>query len=375
MCRLPLLVLLLLVSCGPQSAAPPPANAPVTVTVAVPKRETVTQWDEFSGRVEAKESVEIRARVSGYLEQTHFTEGKEVKEGDLLFPIDKRPYQAELDKAQADAERAASRAKLAVSELERAQELLATRAVSQQDFEVKSAGNAEAQAAVRSAQAAVAIAKLNLEFTEIRSPITGKVGRMLITKGNLISGGVGSGNASMLASIVSTDPFYCYIDVDEQSVLRYRKLREEGKRTSALDTTIPCEMELSDETDWPHHGVIDFVDNKLDPNTGTIRCRGVFKSEGRPLSPGFFARVRIPGSAPFEGLLIPDSAISTDLTQKFVYLVSATGTAEVRPVVLGGLSNGWRIIREGLQPTDKIVVNGQARIRAGTKLIVSEAQP
>jgi membrane fusion protein, multidrug efflux system len=325
--------------------------------------------------LEAKESVEIRARVSGYLEQTHFTEGKEVNAGDLLFTIDKRPYQAELDKAQADAERAASRATLAGSELERAQELLATRAVSQQDFEMKSAANVEAQAAIRSARASVEIAKLNLEFTEIRAPISGKVGRILITKGNLISGGQGSGNASLLATIVSTDPVYCYIDVDEQSVLRYRKLREEGKRTSALDTTIPCEMELSDETNWPHRGVIDFVDNKLDPNTGTIRCRGVFKSAGRLLSPGFFARVRIPGSEPFEGLLVPDAAIGTDLTQKFVYVVSATGTAEVRPVVLGGLSQGMRIIREGLKPEDKLVVNGQARIRAGTKLIVQEAQP
>lgn len=366
---------LLLASCGPQSSAPPTATPPAVVTVASPTKQTITEWDEFSGRLEAKESVEIRARVSGYLEQIHFTEGKEVKEGDLLFTIDKRPYQGELDKALADAERAASRAKLAASELERAQELLATKAVSQQDFDAKSSTNVEAQAAVRSAQAAVAIAKLNVEFTEIRSPISGKIGRALVTKGNLISGGANASASTMLASIVSIDPIYCYIDVDEQASLRYRKLRQEGKRTSALDTAIPCEMALTDESGWPHRGEVDFVDNKLDPNTGTIRCRGVFKNEGRPLSPGFFARVRIPGSAPYEALLVPESAIGTDLSQKFVFVVSATGTAEVRPLVLGGLFNGQRVVKEGLKPEDKVVINGQARIRGGAKLNPTEAAP
>jgi RND family efflux transporter MFP subunit len=374
MCRFLLISSLLLVSCGPPIPAPPPP-APVTVTVGVPKQETVTEWDEFSGRLEAKESVEIRARVSGYLEALHFAEGKDVAAGDLLFTIDKRTYAAELDKAAADAERAASRAKLATSELERALELLGKRAVSQQDCEAKSASAAEAAAAVKSAAAAVQIARLNVEFTEIRSPISGRIGRALVTKGNLISGGANVTNATVLASIVSTDPIYCYIDVDEQASLRYRKLRQEGKRTSALDTTIPCEMALTDETGWPHQGQLDFVDNKLDPNTGTIRCRGVFKNEGRPLSPGFFARVRIPGSAPYAALLIPDAAISTDLSQKFVYVVGQDNEWKVRPVVLGGLSHGLRVIREGLQAGEKIIVNGQARLRPGLKISPQEAIP
>ncbi len=374
MLRCSLLALLLLASCGPPQSPPPP-HLPVAVTVARPQTQTVTEWDEFSGRLEAKESVEIRARVSGYLEQLHFTEGKEVHAGDLLCSIDARPYQAELAKATADAERAVSRAQLTTSEWERAKDLLAARAVSQQDFEAKSAAQAEAAAAVRSAAAAVDSAKLNLEFTEIRSPITGKIGRALVTKGNLISGGSNTSNSTMLASVVSVEPIYCYIDIDEQAALRYRKLRQEGKRVSALDTAIPCEMGLTDETGWPHVGELDFVDNKLDPNTGTIRCRGVFKNEGRPLSPGFFARVRIPGSTPYPALLLPDSAINTDLTQKYVFVVDPAHRATVRPVGLGGLSNGLRVILTGVQADDQIIINGQARIRAGDLVNPQEAQP
>ncbi len=372
MSRLPLLALLLLPSCSPPPATLPVAG-PAAVTVAKPEKETITEWDEFSGRLEAKESVEIRARVSGYLEQIHFTEGRAVKAGELLCTIDRRSYQAELNKAEAEAERAASRAKLAASEMDRAEELLGKQAVSQQDFDAKASANVEAQASIRAAQAAVEIAQLNLEFTEIRSPIAGKIGRALVTKGNLISGGANASASTLLATIVSVDPIYCYIDVDEQASLRYRKLRQEGKRTSALDTTIPCEMALTDETGWPHQGEIDFVDNKLDPSTGTIRCRGVFKNEGRPLSPGFFARVRIPGSAPYEALLVPDSAIGTDLSQKFIFVVSPTNTAEIRPVVLGGLFNGYRVVREGLKPEDSVIINGQARIRSGAKLAPVEA--
>ena len=360
---------LLLASCGPNTP-PSAAPGPVTVTVAKPTQTTITEWDEFSGRLGAKESVEIRARVAGYLEDIHFEEGKAVAKDALLFTIDKRPYIAEAEKAQADFERTESQEKLAASEFERSKELLSTRAVSQQDFDAKSQALAQAQAAVRSAKAALATAKLNLEFTEIKSPIAGTIGRALVTRGNLVTGGLTAATSTLLATVVSTDPIYCYMDVDEQAVLRYRKLRQEGKRVSALDEPIACEMALTDETGFPHKGQIDFVDNKLDPNTGTIRCRGVFKNEGRPLSPGFFARIRIPGTAPYAALLIPDSAIGTDLSQKFVFIAKDDGTAEFRPVILGPLMDGLRVIREGLKADDQVVVNGQARVRAGAKIKV-----
>lgn len=359
----------ILVACGP-SSAPPPPPAPFTVTVAAPTKKMITEWDEFSGRLEAKETVDIRARVGGYLADIHFEDGKAVAKDELLFTIDKRPYVAEAEKAQADLERSESQEKLAASEFERSKELLTTRAVSKQDFDAKSQAQAEAQAAVRSARAALSLAKLNLEFTEIRSPIAGKIGRALVTRGNLVTGGITASASTLLANVVSNDPIYCYIDVDERAVLRYRKLREEGKRASALDGPIDCEMALSDEVGFPHKGKIDFVDNKLDSNTGTIRCRGVFKNEGRPLSPGFFARVRIPGTAPYEALLIPDSAIGTDLSQKFVFIVGPDNVAQMRPVILGPLMDGLRVVREGLKDGERLVVNGQARIRQGSKVTV-----
>lgn len=367
---LPLIGILgLLGGCGP-AEAPKVAPGPSAVTVALPTKKQVVEWDEYSGRLEARETVDIRARVAGYLDQIHFQEGKDVAAGDLLFTIDKRPYEAELEKAQADYDRSVSRQKLSTSEFERSKDLLSTRAVSQQDYDAKLQAQAEASAAMRSAEAAVNVAKLNLEFTEIRSPISGKIGRALVTKGNLVVGGSTATSATMLANVVSTDPIYCYIDVDEQASLRYRKLRQDGQRSSALDGRVPCEMALGDETGFPHKGEIDFVDNKLDPGTGTIRCRGVFKSEGRPLSPGYFARVRIPGRTAYEGLLIPDSAISTDLSQKFVFLAGADDVAEFRPVILGPLMDGLRVIREGLKAEDRVIVNGQARIRAGAKIKV-----
>ena len=366
MFRPPILAALLLASCSPPAAAP--LAAPPLVTVAKPTKQIITEWDEYSGRLEAKEMVDIRARVAGYLEGIHFEEGRDVQEGALLFTIDKRPYQAEFEHAQADCERLQSRAKLAASEFERARDLLASRAVSQQDFDTKVQAQAEAQAAIRAAQAALDTARLNLDFTEIHAPISGRIGNTMVTKGNLVVGGLTATSATLLANIVSVDPIYCYLEVDEQAALRYRHQRQEGTRTSALDVRIPCEMALSDEEGFPRKGEIDFVDNKLDPGTGTIRARGVFKNDGRLLSPGFFARVRIPGNAPYEALLVPESAIGTDLAQKYVFVAKADGTAEVRPVVPGVLQDGLRVIRAGLQPEDQVIVNGQARVRDKMKI-------
>ncbi len=270
-CIAALLIGWLVTGCGkdaPQAAPPPPV-----VSVVQPIAREVVEWDEYIGRLESPETVEIRARVSGYLDKVHFKEGKEVKKGDLLFTIDPRPYQAEFDHADAEYQRALSQAELAKNDSERAKRLIATKAISEEDFDTKAKTYAAALAAVRSARAATDSAKLNLEFTEIRAPIDGRIGSALVTKGNLVSSGAG---ASLLTSLVSLDPLYCYSDADERAVLKYIRLRKEGKRESARDKEIPAEMGLADETGFPHKGYIDFVDNRVDPTQGRSVPAGCF---------------------------------------------------------------------------------------------------
>jgi RND family efflux transporter MFP subunit len=327
------------------------------------------EWDEYIGRLESPETVEIRARVSGYLDKVHFKEGKEVKKGDVLFTIDPRPYQAEYDRAEAEHQRAESQADLAKSDAERAKNLIATKAISQEDFDTKTKTYTSALAAVKAAHAALDSAKLNLEFTEVRSPIHGRTSRAVVTEGNLISGGAG---ATLLTTVVSQDPLYCYVDVDERSILKYLQLRREGKRESALDKPIPVEMALADEVSYPHKGFTDFVDNKIDPTTGTLHCRGVFPNPERALGPGFFARMRIPGSGKYPALLIPDRALGSDQSQKFVYVVNAEKKVEFRPVKLGPMIDGLRVVKEGLKPGEQIIVEGLLRVRPG---VVVDAKP
>jgi len=361
--RLLPLLLLPVIGCGkkPSPAAPPPP----AVSVIVPAAREAVEWDEYTGRLEAPESVEIKARVSGYLEKIHFREGKEVKKGDLLFTIDPRPYQAEYDRAEAERQRAESQAELARSDAERAKRLIATKAISEEDFDTKTRSYAAALATLKATQAAVDSAKLNLEFTEVRSPILGRTSRAMITEGNLISGGVSGSGATLLTTVVSQDPLYCYVDVDERSILKYLQLRREGKRESALDKPIPAEMALADASGYPHQGLTDFVDNKIDPTTGTLSMRGVFPNPERTLGPGFFARMRIPGSGKYTALLIPDRAVSADQAQKFVYVVSPDKKVEFRPVKLGPLIEGLRVVKEGLKPGEQIIVEGLLRVRHG----------
>ncbi|MGH8523295.1 MAG: efflux RND transporter periplasmic adaptor subunit [Gammaproteobacteria bacterium] len=356
----PLLVGPLMTGCGkdaPQAAPPPPV-----VSVVQPIAREVIEWDEYIGRLESPETVEIRARVSGYLDKVHFKEGKEVKKGDLLFTIDPRPYQAEFDHADAEYQRALSQAELAKNDSERAKRLIATKAISEEDFDTKAKTYAAALAAVKSARAAMYSAKLNLEFTEIRAPIDGRIGSALVTKGNLVSSGAG---ASLLTTLVSLDPLYCYSDADERAVLKYIRLSRERKRESARDKEIPAEMELSDETGFPHKGYIDFVDNRVDPNTGTIRARGVFSNQDHKLSPGFFARIRIPGSGKYPALLIPDRALGSDQAQKFVYVVNGEKKVEFRPVKTGPMIDGLRVVSAGLKTGEQVIVEGLMRVRPG----------
>lgn len=354
---------LLLIGCGKnsQQTVPPPPS----VSVVQPVMREVVEWDEYIGRLESPETVEIKARVSGYLDKVHFKEGKEVNKNDPLFTIDRRQYQAEFDRAEAEQQRTASQAELAKNDAERAKRLIATKAISDEDFDTKTRGYASALAALKAADATLDSAKLNLEFTEIRSPIKGRTSRAIVTEGNLISGGVSGAGATLLTTVVSQDPLYCYVDIDERSILKYIQLRREGKRESALDKPIPVEMALADEVGYLHTGFTDFVDNKIDPTTGTLRCRGVFPNPERALGPGFFARMRIPGSGKYPALLIPDRALGADQAQKFVYVVNAEKKAEFRPVKVGPVIDGLRVVKEGLKAGELIIVEGLMRVRPG----------
>ncbi len=361
---------LILAGCGKHSTNTAPA--PPVVSVVQPIAREVIEWDEYIGRLESPESVDIRARVSGYLDKVHFKEGKEVKKGDLLFTIDRRPYQAEYDRAEADHQRAENQADLAKNDADRAARLIATKAISEEDFDTKNKTYYSALAAVKSAEAALESAKLNLEFTEIHAPIEGRISRALVTEGNLVSGGVSGAGASLLTTIVSLDPLYLYGDADERAILKYIRLSKEGTRDSARNKNIPAEAALADETGFPHKGFMDFVDNRVDPNTGTLRARGVFPNTDHSLSPGFFARVRIPGSGKYQALLLPDRALGSDQAQKFVYVVNAEKKVEFRPIKIGPMIDGLRVVKEGLKPGEQVIVEGLLRVRPG---IVAETKP
>lgn len=359
-----------LVGCGrhaPEATPPPPV-----VSVVVPEARDVVEWDEYIGRLESPETVEVRARVSGYLDKVHFKEGKEVSKGDLLFTIDPRPYQAEFDRAEAEHQRAQTQVALAKNDAERAGRLIATRAISEEDFDTRTKTHDAAMASLKSAKAAMDAARLNLEFTEIRSPIAGRTSRALITEGNLVSGGTAGAGATLLTTVVSLDPLYLYGDADERSILKYLDLRRQGTRTSARDAQIPAEMALANETGFPHKGHMDFVDNHVDPNTGTLRARGVFSNADHSLSPGFFGRIRIPGSGKYPALLIPDRAVGSDQSVKFVYVVNAENKVEFRPVKLGPMIDGLRVVKDGLKAGEQVVVEGLLRVRPG---VVVDAKP
>ncbi|HTI69165.1 MAG TPA: efflux RND transporter periplasmic adaptor subunit [Candidatus Limnocylindria bacterium] len=363
---IPFWIVTLLTGCG--NHAPPAPPTPPTVTVIQPVAREVIEWDEYIGRLESPETVEVKARVNGYLDKVHFKEGKEVKKGDLLFTIDRRPYQAEYDRADAEYQRAINQSDLAKNDADRAKRLIATKAISEEDFDTKAKTYTSTLSAVKSAKASLDSAQLNLEFTEIRASINGRIGRALVTEGNLVSGGNGGAGASLLTTIVSLDPLYLYGDADERAILKYIRLSKEGKRESARDKDIPAEMGLSDETGFPHKGYMDFVDNRVDPTTGTIRARGVFPNADHSLSPGFFGRIRIPGSGKYPALLVPDRALASDQAQKFVYVVGTEKKAEFRPVKAGPMIDGLRVIKEGLKPGEQVIVEGLMRVRPGMQV-------
>jgi multidrug efflux system membrane fusion protein len=350
----------------PAPVTPPPAK----VTVARPLDREVIDWDEYTGFLAAVETVELRARVGGFVEKANFEEGQFVNEGQVLFELDPQPYQAELDKAVAQVGQAEAQFENAASEFTRIERLRAGGGGSEKEFQDARYNKMQANAAVAAAKANAESTRLNLDWTKVKAPIHGRISRKFITPGNLITGGTASG--TLLTTITKTDPVYCYVDADERSVLKYQKLAQEKKRVSARDARIPAFLALANETGYPHEGVIDFVDTHVDPTTGTLRARGVFPNPNGLLLPGFFARLRIPGSGRYRALLVPDSAIDTNQNIKFLRVLSADDKVTVRPVKLGSLFGEFRVIEEGLNAGDRVVINGLQRAIPNTKVNPTE---
>jgi RND family efflux transporter MFP subunit len=356
----------LVASCGEsqkQGAMPPPA-----VTVAEPVKRTVFDYDEYVGRFTAVNSVEVRARVSGYLDKLHFKDGQLVKQGDLLFTIDKRPFQNTLDQARANLVQAQSNVAFTESDYTRGQQLVRDKTITDQTFEQRAQAFRNAKAAVAANEAAVRQAELDLDFTELRAPVNGRIGDRRVSPGNLVTGGTG-GNTTLLATIVSTDPIYFEFTFDEASYLRYERLAKTGQDIASRNGSVQVALKLIDENDFDHEGRMDFVDNVIDRSTGTIRGRAVFANPNEVFTPGMFARVRVPGSPPYEALLVPDAAIGTEQAKRFVMVVDAKDTVAPKYVTLGQLtSDNLRVIKEGIGPDDRIVVSGLMQSRPGTKV-------
>ncbi|HEX2082086.1 MAG TPA: efflux RND transporter periplasmic adaptor subunit [Xanthomonadaceae bacterium] len=348
------LVLAVSLAAGCSSEAAPAAPPPPEVSVATVAAQPVRQWDAFTGRISAVETVELRPRVSGYVQRVAYEEGQEVRKGDLLFVIDPRPYRAALDQAQAQLERARAEARLAQAQDARAESLIEARAISREEFETRRSATAQGQAAVRAAEAAVAAAQLDLQFTQVRSPIDGRAGRAMVTEGNLAQA-----DATLLTTVVSQDPVHVYFETDEQTYLRYQDLARKGERDSERN---PVRVGLANETGYPHTGTVDFIDNQVDPATGTVRARAVLRNPDRYFTPGLFARVQLPGSGEFRALLVDDKAVLTDQDRKYVYVLGAQNKAERRDVVLGPEINGLRVVQSGLKPGDKVIVGGVQKV-------------
>ncbi|HJR17647.1 MAG TPA: efflux RND transporter periplasmic adaptor subunit [Gemmatimonadales bacterium] len=349
-----------------RSSKPPVLPPPQAVTVAQVAEREITEWDEFTGRLEAVDQVEIRPRVSGYIKRVAFAEGKEVRKGEVLFEIDPRPYQAELAQSEAELERARSAASLAESEVQRAGKLVEVQAISREEFDSRISAKAQAWATVRAAEAAVQTARLNLEWTRVRSPIAGRVSNALVTEGNLVEAGPPAG--AVLTTVVSVDSMYLYFDSDEQTYLRYASRARTSGGANWRTARLPVYLGLGNEAGFPHEGRLDFVDNQVDPRSGTIRTRAVFSNRSRALTPGLFARVKLVGTEKTKATLVRDAAIGTDQDRKFVLVVGAGDTIAYRQIVPGRLSDGLRIVTSGLKTGERIVVNGLMRVRPGMKV-------
>jgi RND family efflux transporter MFP subunit len=346
-----------IISLASCSKPPAPQQAALHVDIAHPQPTILTNWDEYPGRLEAVQMVELRPRVSGYLEAIHFKDGEEVKQGDVLFTIDQKPYQAALQQLTATREGAEAHLEWTSNDWQRADNLFKNKAISAEELDSRSTAMTEADAAVRVAVATEDVAKLNLSYTEIKAPVDGRIGQRLITIGNLVQD---SAPATLMATIVSVDPVYCYFTADERAYLGYRQ--NVGPSSS---NTIPCELALANETGYPHTGHLDFFDNQVDANSGTIQMRAEFANEDRKLVPGLFARVRVPAGPPVSALLIPDFSVQSDQGHKFVYIVGSNNIVEARPVEVSRQSSGSWQVTSGLMPTDSVITSGLLMVRPG----------
>jgi multidrug efflux system membrane fusion protein len=358
------LVLLASATCAPSVArAQAPGAAPPAVTVAKPVVKDITEWDDFIGRFEAVDQVDIRARVSGYLDQVHFQDGALVKVGDPLFTIDQRPYRAALQEAEATLASARARLEFATGDLERAESLRRGGNIPEQVFDQRRQTVLTARAEADRAQAALNRGKLDLEFTEIRSPTVGRMSRRLVSVGNLVAA-----NETVLTNVVSMDPIHFYFDVDERSYLAYEQMNAQGTRLSSRNGRSEVLVALTNEQEPKRRGVMDFVDNRLDAASGTMRGRAVFDNKDLALTPGLFGRIRVVGSGKYSGVLVPEEAVGTDQDRRVVFVVDAQNKVAMKPVRLGPRIDGYRVVREGLSGDDTIVVNGLMRVRPGIQV-------
>ncbi|MGA2999641.1 efflux RND transporter periplasmic adaptor subunit [Bradyrhizobium sp.] len=370
----PILIVLagLLAGCE-EKQTPQAAAAGPPVTVAQPVKRTVTDWDEFTGRFDAVQQVQVRPRVGGFITAVEFRDGAFVSTGDLLYLIDARPFEAVATQAEGQLSDARAKVELGKRELDRALTLQQSQNVADNIVDQRRQALQAARAAETQAEGVLKAAQLNVEFTHVTAPISGRVSRHLVDVGNLVQGSEGS--STLLTSIVSLDPIYIYFDIDEATYLKYNRLWFEGKRPSSRDTPNPVEVTLTGETKPSRNGTINFLDNQLDVSTGTLRGRAVIPNQDLSILPGQFGRVRLIASAPYEALLVPDAAIATDQARKIVFVVKDDNTVEAKPVTLGPLDEGLRVVREGLKPEDRVIVDGLQRARVGAKVTPREAKP
>jgi membrane fusion protein, multidrug efflux system len=352
-----------ILSAGCKQSTLAPAPPPPPVTVATPIHKEIVEWDEYTGRTEAIESVQIRPRVSGYIDQITFKEGQLVKPGDVLFVIDQRPYRNILDQDKANLQRADAQRQLKVANFARAQQLFQNKVSSKEEYDTKVTDRNEAEAEFAQAQASLNSAQLNMDFTEVKSPILGRISRQLVTRGNLVQA-----DSTVLTKVVSVDPIYAYFNIDERTVQKYHDQIQNGQLQDPRVSSMPVYLQLEGETGFPHEGIIDFVDNTFNASTGTLQIRGRFENKDASLYPDAFVRIRMAGTPKHEAILITDRAIASDQGQKFVLLVDNNSVVQVRPVEVGPIVDGLRVVRKGLGPDDHVIVNGLVNAQPGNKV-------
>ncbi len=367
-------LLLILTACGKNDSASHGGGMqmpPAPVTLAAVESKELVEWEEFTGRVEALETVELKPRVSGYITEVHFKSGALVKKEDLLFTIDQRPFQTKLRAAKAEVSRAQANATSAKREFDRVSSLLAAKAIAPEQAEMRESMNLQGQAALESALAAEHSAEIELEHSEVRAPISGRISRAITTAGNFVTAGT-----TLLTSIVTIDPVYVYADIDENSLLKLQALQRDKKTFTDGAGLMPVELQLSNETGFPHQGHVESLDNRLDAGTGSMVLRAEFKNSDGMLTPGLFARIRLPMTAKYSALLIDEKSILTDQANKYVLGIDDKNISVYKPVVLGPVIDGKRIVRSGLKAGEKIIINGQARLpQPGMPVAPTEASP